>query len=168
MKSETRIIPVGKRKVGIFLFLFVPKIQKHQSDQEGHDDQYVDRDACSLSGALLPCVSIFGHIRELSITRFVEEEVGEVGGGGHFFLLVLFFLSLMSESKRRRAVRHASDGRSVEDSEKYVNRVWSEKRCEVCLWMGRLLYCSRCCLAHYCSRGCQRAHWCVHKRECVK
>ena len=73
------------------MFLFVPKIQKHQSDQEGHDDQYVDRDACSLSGTLLPCVSIFGHIRELSITRFVEEEVGEVGGGGHFFLLVLFF-----------------------------------------------------------------------------
>ena len=31
---------------------------------------------------------------------------------------------------------------------------------------GKLLICSACHSEHYCSRACQRSHWCVHKHAC--
>ena len=32
---------------------------------------------------------------------------------------------------------------------------------------GKMLYCTRCRRANYCSRECQKAHWTMHKEDCV-
>ena len=45
----------------------------------------------------------------------------------------------------------------------------ANKRCHVCMRQGPdFMYCSRCMTTVYCSKECQKAHWKVHKKECVE
>jgi len=76
------------------------------------------------------------------------------------------------EDKYSRCIRegdpHTMDAfeKLLEFHSSCVHQLEVIRLCTNCGGLGKCLICSKCKIAHYCSKECQRVHWSTHRRQC--